>query len=644
MADTLEHRTSKGVAPGLPYPLGATLVGTGVNFALYSKHADQVFLLLFDAADGDPTDVIRLDQRTKYVWHAMVQGIGPGQLYAYKVRGEYRPAQGFRFNEHKLLLDPYARALTGPVRNRDNLLLAYDPSPAGGGDLSLDARDNTAVVPKCIVVDDAFEWQGDASPDVALESLVIYEVHAKGFTAHPSSRVEHPGTYLGFVEKIPHLVSLGVNAVELLPVHEFYVDDFLVARGLTNYWGYNSIGFFAPTSFYGTGRTPGCQVAEFKTLVRALHRAGLKVLLDVVYNHTGEGNERGPTISFRGIDNPSYYALTGPPDEPGRSYMNWTGCGNSLQFDDRAVIRLVMDSLAVLGGADARRRLPLRPGVGARAGRSRRRLPVLVGVLRCGGTGSRAPARHPGGGALGPGYLPGGQLPGRLVRVERALPGHDPALHQGRRRPARGRRLAAHRIRGPVRRGWPIALQQHQLHHLPRRLHPVRPRLLRRQAQRAERRGQPRRLRRQQLVELRRRGADERSGRAGPAQEAREELRPLAPDGLRHAHDARRRRVPALAAGEQQRLLPGQRDQLVRLGGRGTERRHGRLLAQGDRDDAPLPHPATAKVSAQAGSARRPSARPHLARHGPAASALERFRGPDALRAARRRRGAVGDR
>jgi isoamylase len=345
MADTLEHRTSKGVAPGLPYPLGATLVGTGVNFALYSKHADQVFLLLFDAEDGDPTDVIRLDQRTKYVWHAMVQGIGPGQLYAYKVRGEYRPAQGFRFNEHKLLLDPYARALTGPVRNRDNLLLAYDPSPAGGGDLSLDARDNNAVVPKCIVVDDAFEWEGDASPDVALESLVIYEVHAKGFTAHPSSRVEHPGTYLGFVEKIPHLVSLGVNAVELLPVHEFYVDDFLVARGLTNYWGYNSIGFFAPTSFYGTGRTPGCQVAEFKTLVRALHRAGLKVLLDVVYNHTGEGNERGPTISFRGIDNPSYYALTGPPDEPGRSYMNWTGCGNSLQFDDRAVIRLVMDSL-----------------------------------------------------------------------------------------------------------------------------------------------------------------------------------------------------------------------------------------------------------------------------------------------------------
>jgi isoamylase len=344
MAYVLEHRTSKSVGRGQPYPLGATPTVTGVNFALYSMHADAVFLLLFDAADEDPTDVIRLEQRTKYVWHALVQDVRAGQLYAYKVRGDHRPAQGLRFNEHKLLIDPYARALTGPVRNPDNLLLPYDVD-AADGDLSLDTRDDTAAVPKGIVVDDAFDWQGDLLPNVPLESLVIYEVHAKGFTAHPSSRVEHPGTYLGFVEKIPHLLQLGVNAVELLPVHEFYVDDFLVQRGLTNYWGYNSIGFFAPTSFYSTGRTPGCQVVEFKTIVRALHRAGLKVILDVVYNHTGEGNERGPTMSFRGIDNPSYYALTGPASEPGRYYMNWTGCGNSLDFDNRAVIRLVMDSL-----------------------------------------------------------------------------------------------------------------------------------------------------------------------------------------------------------------------------------------------------------------------------------------------------------
>ena len=184
------------------------------------------------------------------------------------------------------------------MRNPDNLLLAYDASAASDPDLALDTRDDTAVVPKCIVVEEAFDWQGDTSPDVPLESLVIYEVHAKGFTAHPSSRVEHPGTYLGFVEKIPHLVRLGVNAVELLPVHEFVVDDFLIGRGLTNYWGYNSIGFFAPTAFYGTGRTPGCQVAEFKTLVRALHRAGLKVILGGLT--TAARNERrspfaGPT-------------------------------------------------------------------------------------------------------------------------------------------------------------------------------------------------------------------------------------------------------------------------------------------------------------------------------------------------------------
>src|SRR5262249_37658720 len=226
MANTLEHRTSKIIERGTPYPLGATPRPGGVNFALYSKHADEVFLLLFDAADGEPTDVIRLDQQAKSVSHALVRGVGAGQLYAYKVRGEHRPAQGLRFNEHKLLLDPYAKALTGPVRNTDNLLLAYDTSPAGGGDLSLDTRDDTAAMPKCLVVDDAFDWQGDASPDAPLESLLIYEVHAKGFTAHPSSRVEHPGTYLGFIEKIPHLVRLGVNAVELLPVHEFYVDDF----------------------------------------------------------------------------------------------------------------------------------------------------------------------------------------------------------------------------------------------------------------------------------------------------------------------------------------------------------------------------------------------------------------------------------
>ncbi len=326
------------------YPLGATLMPDGTNFALYSQAASEVSLILFDRADGPPTDVIRLSGPTRRVWHGFVNGVKAGQLYGYRVGGEHRPEAGRRFNDAKLLLDPYAKAVTGKFRNTDNLLLSYDPA-SDKRDLSLDRRDNAAVVPKAIVVDDAFDWQNDASPHVPLEKLVIYEVHVKGFTAHPSSGVQHPGTYLGFIEKIPHLTALGVNAVELLPVHEFYIDDFLLARGLTNYWGYNSIGFFAPESSYGTGRAPGAQVAEFKTLVRALHRAGLKVILDVVHNHTGEGNELGPTLSFRGIDNPSYYALSGPPEAPGRYYMNYTGCGNSLDFDSPAVIRLVMDSL-----------------------------------------------------------------------------------------------------------------------------------------------------------------------------------------------------------------------------------------------------------------------------------------------------------
>jgi len=344
MAYDLKHRTTKTVVQGMNFPLGASLTPDGVNFALYSKNATEVFLLLFDKPDGEPTDIIQLGNRDKFIWHALVKGLKAGQLYGYKVRGEYRPEWGLRFNEAKLLLDPYAKAVTGKFRNSNNLLLAYDPQP-GAQERVPDSRDNTTIVPKAIVIDDAFEWQDIAAPDLALEQLVIYEVHVKGFTAHSSSGVGSPGTYLGFIDKIPHLKRLGINAVEFLPIHEFYVDDFLAQKGLTNYWGYNSIGFFTPESSYSTRRTPGCQVTEFKTLVRALHKAGMKVILDVVYNHTGEGNEMGPTLCLRGLDNTSYYSLTGPNDASRRYYMNYTGCGNSLNFDSPAVIRLVMDSL-----------------------------------------------------------------------------------------------------------------------------------------------------------------------------------------------------------------------------------------------------------------------------------------------------------
>jgi isoamylase len=340
----LKHRTTKTIEKGRYFPLGATLTADGANFAVYSQHAAEVFLLLFDQPDGDPSDIIQLVNRDKFIWHALVKGVRAGQLYGYKVRGEYKPDWGLRFNEAKLLLDPYAKAVTGKFHNTGNLLLAYQAQPAGKDDLP-DTRDNTTIVPKAIVVDDAYDWQGVASPDLALEQLVIYEVHVKGFTAHPSSGVGFPGTYLGFIDKIPHLTRLGVNAVELLPIHEYYVDDFLIEKSLTNYWGYNSIGFFAPESSYSTHRAPGCQVSEFKTVVRELHKAGIKVLLDVVYNHTSEGNEMGPTLCFRGLDNLAYYNLTGPENAPRRYYMNFTGCGNDLDFSSPAVIRLVMDSL-----------------------------------------------------------------------------------------------------------------------------------------------------------------------------------------------------------------------------------------------------------------------------------------------------------
>jgi glycogen operon protein len=267
-----------------------------------------------------------------------------GQLYGYKVRGHFDPARGLRFNEHKLCLDPYAKAVSGKVRNVDNLLLAYDPgSPLR--DLSLDTRDSSRVMPKAVVVDDRFDWQGDTPPQLPYEQLVIYEIHLKGFTAHPSSGARHPGSYLGFIDKIPHLLELGVNAVELLPLHERFVGDFLLDKDLTNYWGYDTLAFFAPESAYRAGDRLGAEVDEFKTMVRELHRAGIEVILDVVYNHTGEGNELGPTLSLRGIDNSTYYALAGGPSDPGRYYMNWSGCGNSLDLSNPQTMRLVMDSL-----------------------------------------------------------------------------------------------------------------------------------------------------------------------------------------------------------------------------------------------------------------------------------------------------------
>jgi glycogen operon protein len=297
MTYMLEHRTDKKLSEGKYYPLGATVYPNGVNFALYSQHATDVYLLLFDTASGPPTDIIKIQNQTKLIWHVYVHGIKPGQLYGYKVNGDYNPGYGMRFNSNKLLIDPYAKALTGKFVNKNNLLLAYNPL-LPDKDITLDQRDNSEIVPKSIVIDRHFDWQGDIPPGIPLEKLFIYEVHVKGFTAHASSNVSNPGTYLGFIDKIPYLKQLGINAVEFLPLQEFYTDDFLAAKKLTNYWGYNTIGFFTPESSYGTRQYPGCQVAEFKTLVRELHKSGIEVIMDVVYNHTAEGtNLARPCVS-----------------------------------------------------------------------------------------------------------------------------------------------------------------------------------------------------------------------------------------------------------------------------------------------------------------------------------------------------------
>ncbi|MFA5087567.1 MAG: glycogen debranching protein GlgX [Candidatus Omnitrophota bacterium] len=345
MKHTLTHQTEKKLSPGKSNPRGATPKDNGVNFAIFSKYAQEVFLLLFDAPEGPPTDIIKLEKGRGYVWCVFAHGIKEGQLYGYKIRGPYDPAQAMRFNEHKLLIDPYAKAVTGKARNRDNLLFDHEPfSP--GKDLMLDRRDNTPIVPKSIVINNKFDWQGDRPVRIHPADLIIYEVHLKGFTAHHSSRVKDPGTYLGFVEKIPYLKHLGINAVELLPVHEFYSRDFLENNALREYWGYNTIGFFAPESSYSTGRSLGGQVDEFKILVRELHKAGIEVILDVVFNHTGEGDELGPTLCFKGVDNRAFYSFKGPAKQPYRLYKSEaTGCGNALNSEKAVTRRLILDSL-----------------------------------------------------------------------------------------------------------------------------------------------------------------------------------------------------------------------------------------------------------------------------------------------------------
>ena len=331
------------VWPGAPYPLGATWDGEGVNFALFSENATAVELCLYDRPDDAiEREKVWVRQRNDQVWHCYLPDVRPGQLYGFRVHGPYKPEEGHRFNPAKMVLDPYTRAISGRI-SWSNALFAY---PVGGPkeDLEPSAENSAGGMPKCVVIDSAFTWGEDRPPRTPWNRTVIYEAHVKGMTArHPDVPEWLRGTYLGLVADpvLDHLTSLGITALELLPVHHFALDRHLAEKGLTNYWGYNSIGYFAPDVRYATGGL-GQQVTEFKTMVKKLHSAGIEVILDVVYNHTGEGNHLGPTLMLRGIDNKSYYRLQ--PDNP-RLYQDFTGTGNSLNMMHPRTIQLIMDSL-----------------------------------------------------------------------------------------------------------------------------------------------------------------------------------------------------------------------------------------------------------------------------------------------------------
>jgi isoamylase len=329
--------------PGSPFPLGATWDGEGVNFALFSENATAVDLCLFDRSD-DASESLRIPitERTDRIWHAYLPDARPGQLYGWRVHGPWDPAKGQRFNPSKLLLDPYARAITGELRWNDTLFGYAVGDPAE--DLVMDARDSAGFMPKCAVVDSTFPWGDDKPPRIAWHRTIIYECHVRGLTMlHPDVPEYLRGTYLGIATDpiVDHLRSLQVTAVELMPVHHAVTERHLTEAGLSNYWGYNSIGFFAPDSRFATG-VAGQQVYEFKSMVKRLHRAGIEVILDVVYNHTAEGGHLGPTLSFRGIDNKSYYRLD--LAQP-RYYVDFTGTGNSLNVTHPRSMQLIMDSL-----------------------------------------------------------------------------------------------------------------------------------------------------------------------------------------------------------------------------------------------------------------------------------------------------------
>ncbi len=335
------------IYPGNPYPLGATWDGMGVNFALFSEHAHRVELCLFDSPEAQKESVrIEMPEYTDHVWHVYLPDVRPGQIYGYRVHGPYDPKKGHRFNPNKILVDPYAKAIVRRAKWHDALYGYIMGKGRKNDDLRMDVRDSAPYAPLCAVIDSAFSWGGDRPPKTPWHKTIIYETHVKGMTKlHPLVPEALRGTYSGLASEpvIEHLKDLGVTAIELLPVHHHLDEHFLVNKKLVNYWGYNTLGFFAPNLRYAAStRYMDDHVREFKTMVRTLHSAGIEVILDVVYNHSCEGNHFGPTLSFKGIDNKSYYRLM---EDEERYYMDYTGCGNTLNVQHPRVLQLIMDSL-----------------------------------------------------------------------------------------------------------------------------------------------------------------------------------------------------------------------------------------------------------------------------------------------------------
>ena len=429
----------------------------------------------------------------------------PGERYGYRVHGPYDPAAGHRFNPNKLLIDPYAKAIEGPVEWDRANVLPYVPGPAEDADLELDDEDDADAIPKCVVIDPAFDWEDDRPPEIPWSDTVIYEVHVKGFTQrHPEIRDDLRGTYAGLASEpaLAYFRELGVTAVELLPIHHIADEGFLHDRGLTNYWGYSSIGYLAPHALYAATGTSGEQVREFKGMVKALHGAGIEVILDVVYNHTAEGNHLGPMLSFRGLDNRSYYRLM--PDDP-RFYMDFTGTGNSLNPVHPSVLRLIMDSLRywVLECHVDGFRFDLASAL-AREFYDVDRLSAFFDTIHQDPVLSQVKLiAEPWD--VGPGGYQVGNFP--VLWAEWNGKYRDSVRDFWRGQGNVGE--FAQRFTGSsdlYERRRPRPVRVDQLRHRPRRLHAARPRLVQRQAQRGEPRGQPRRHRRQPLVEPRRRG------------------------------------------------------------------------------------------------------------------------------------------